>query len=120
MDKGEIGRRGEEEAHLLLTNLGYVILETNWRFKRAEIDIIASKDDILVFVEVKTRSYDWYGGAEAALSEAQEARLLDAANAFMIEKEYEGEIRFDLIAVEYKEGRYLMSHFKDVFWHGEY
>jgi len=61
----EFGKRGEKLAEDHLISKGYKILKKNWRFKRAEIDIIAKdKEGILVFVEVKTRSYTYYGEPE--------------------------------------------------------
>ena len=56
--KKAIGDRGEALAQKYLESKKYEILECNWRYSRAEIDIIAKHEDILIFVEVKTRSYD--------------------------------------------------------------
>lgn len=79
----EIGQIGEDAAVIFLEQLGYNILERNWRFSRAEIDIIAKDHDILVFVEVKTRSYNYYGEPEDFINERKEHLLSDAASQYM-------------------------------------
>ena len=60
----EMGRRGEEIALEFIRKKGYNILDTNWRHRKAEIDIIAKSKDVLIFIEVKSRSSDYYGRPE--------------------------------------------------------
>jgi len=62
-----IGNLGEEKATLFLQEIGYQILERNWRFSKAEIDIIAKDGEVLVFVEVKAKSYTYFGGKRFCL-----------------------------------------------------
>jgi len=114
----EIGDIGESLAakHLSLDN--YQILETNWRYSKAEIDIIAKRDDILVFIEVKTRSYDYYGKPEEAVTPKQEHLIMDAAQRYMEEVGHEWEIRFDIISIILDKNKSLskLEHFKDAFF----
>jgi putative endonuclease len=115
----EIGREGEKQAQTFLLESGYRILFTNWRAGKAEIDIVAEKDAMLVFVEVKTRTSLAFGGPLEALSQAQQKRLAFAATVFMEEMDFEGEIRFDLITIYWPPGRQAqLSHLEDVFFPG--
>jgi len=113
----EIGQLGESLALQLLEQKGYDILETNWRFSRAEVDIIAKENEILVFVEVKTRSYDYFGKPDAFVTDYKQKLLLDAAAMYMQEIEHDWEIRFDVISVLLEENREpFLQHFKDAFF----
>lgn len=95
----EIGKLGEAFAKTFLIDAKYQILETNWRFKRAEIDIIAKHEKTLVFVEVKTRSTVAFGEPATFVTQKKELLMFDAANAYMEKVNHEWEIRFDIISV---------------------
>ena len=69
------GEQGEQIAQNYLTDLGYIILERNWRFQKAEVDIIAKEGDFLVFVEVKCRSTDTFGEPQTFISEKKQSIL---------------------------------------------
>lgn len=113
----EIGQKGEDFAEKHLLESGYTIEARNWRFSRAEIDIIAKKDEALIFVEVKTRSYDYYGKPEESIKAWKEALLIDAANAYMRKVGHEWEIRFDIISIMLdKSGSMKLEHFEDAFF----
>ncbi len=115
----EVGQEGEKHARTYLLKKGYHIRSTNWRAGKAEIDIIAEKDAMLVFVEVKTRTSLAFGGPREALSEAQQKRLAFAATVFMEEAGFEGEIRFDLISIYWpRGGQVRVDHLEDVFFPG--
>ncbi|WP_299817851.1 YraN family protein [uncultured Pontibacter sp.] len=93
------GQNGEQTAAAYLIELGYTILQRNYRHKRAEIDIIAQQDDVLVFVEVKTRTSATFGYPEMAVSTKKEVQLLAAAEEYIYQTGWEKEIRFDIIAI---------------------
>lgn len=113
----KIGQQGETLAVQLLLQKGYTILETNWRFSRAEVDIIAKDGDILVFIEVKTRSYDYFGKPEAFVTERKRTLLLDAAAMYMEKINHVWEVRFDIISVLIEKGKEpLLQHFEDAFF----
>ena len=116
--KIEFGKRGEKIAADYLVSKGYTILEKNWRFKKAEIDIIAKDNEgILIFVEVKTRSYTYFGEPEAFVDEKKKSLLLDAASQYMDEVGYEWAIRFDIIGIVIdKSDNVSISHFEDAFF----
>lgn len=113
------GKRAEDLASQYIVNLGYAIIERNWRFKRAEVDIIAIDQHWLVFIEVKSRSGTLYGTPETAVTPHKEALLSDAAAAYMLEHGYTGEYRFDIISVLFRpEEKPLIEHFVDAFFPG--
>lgn len=114
----ETGKKGEALACELLLQKGYVILEKNWRFSRAEIDIIAKKDDILIFVEVKTRSSDFFGQPEEFIDQKKERLIADAASEYMKEVNHEWECRFDFISIILTAPSYQIKHIEDAFFPG--
>jgi len=115
----EIGNRGEQLAVGYLEHKGYQILQTNWRFKRAEVDIIAQVDDIIVFIEVKTRSYDFYGPPDAFVNARKQKLVTDASHAYIEQEEYEGAIRFDIIAILIEDqASPKINHYEDAFFMG--
>jgi len=113
----EIGELGEQMAASYLQSRGWHILFRNWRYKKAEIDIIALESEQLVFVEVKTRSTEYFGPPEGFVSPRQAAILLDAAAAFMRTHGYEWEIRFDIIGVTKKQHCCCLKHYRDAFFY---
>lgn len=113
----EIGKKGEDFATLFLVQDGYEIKERNWRSGKAEIDIIAEKDGILVFVEVKAKSSRAFGPPELAVDEKKERLLFSAANRYMESIGYEWEIRFDIISIVFLKGQETeLTHFEDIFY----
>lgn len=115
----ELGKLGEQLASRFLIKQGYQVLECNWRFSRAEIDLILMQNDILVFCEVKSRRNISFGKPEAFVNEKKEALMFDAANAYIEESNHQGEIRFDIISVTFDSNeKPKIEHFKDAFFSG--
>ncbi|MGW8122759.1 YraN family protein [Roseivirga echinicomitans] len=110
------GKKGEDLAVAFLERTGYRVLHRNFRHKKSEIDIICSKDGLLIFVEVKSRSSKAFGQPETFVSKSQEQSILKAAEAFILVEDWHGDIRFDIIAI-YKNGKMEeMEHFEDAFY----
>jgi putative endonuclease len=113
------GAWGEDLAVLLLEQSGLVIVERNWRYKRAEIDIIAWEDDILVFVEVKTRAYSAFGRPEEMVGMQKKKLMIHAAMSYMRSVGHEWEIRFDIVSVLGEPGKPTeVRHIRDAFFPG--
>ncbi|RDV11754.1 YraN family protein [Pontibacter diazotrophicus] len=93
------GQTGENRAAAYLLQQGYTIVRRNFRHRRAEVDIIAQKENLLIFVEVKTRSTDRYGYPEEAVNYRKEEMILNAAQAFIYKIDWQHDIRFDIIAI---------------------
>jgi putative endonuclease len=103
-----LGNLGELSACTHLQNKGYQIREKNWRFDRAEIDIIAENADFLVIVEVKTRSTDFFGDPVFFVDKRKQGLMIKAAAAYLERMEGEKEVRFDIIGiVKDKTGEHL-------------
>lgn len=113
------GQWGEDFSVDFLVQNGMEILHRNWRYKRAEIDIIGKEGDILVFVEVKTKSGTFMGRPEEVVGFKKKKMMFAAASAYMASTEYEGEIRFDIIGIIGGPGGVKeILHFKDAFYPG--
>ncbi|MGB0838732.1 MAG: YraN family protein [Chitinophagales bacterium] len=113
----ELGAWGENLAVQHLKTKGYIILATNWRYKRAEVDIIVQQNEEVVFVEVKTRRSTHYGYPELSVGAKKKGLLVKAAGAYIYEKNIEGEIRFDIIAiVTPDQENYELKHIEDAFF----
>ncbi len=114
-----IGLLGEDTAASYLQGLGYIILERNWRFSKAEIDIICKDQDVLVFVEVKSKSYTFFGEPEDSVSVYKETLIIDAANRYMEKVAHDWVIRFDIVSILFDKKRNPnITHFKDAFFPG--
>ncbi len=101
MDSREIGALGEKIAAEHLTRLGYVIRERNFRSREGEIDIIAEKDDFLVFIEVRTRRSLSFGTPEESVTAKKKERLIALTQAYMEDREdLPSSWRIDVMALE--------------------
>lgn len=112
----ELGAKGEQIALNFLKNKGYQILETNWRIGRAELDIIAKLDKEMIFVEVKTRSDNYFGEPETSVTQKKQDLMTDAANAYMYEVEHDWEFRFDIISIIIRNDKTYIKHIENAFW----
>ena len=98
----EIGKVGETLARQYLEQNGYLILETNWRVGKLEADIIAYKDNLVVFVEVKTRTSEEFGEPEEFVRNKKITSYIRLANAYIIKHNRTEEVRFDIISIVLK------------------
>ncbi|MEC5164593.1 putative endonuclease [Flavobacterium sp. PL11] len=116
-EHNELGKLGEEMAVEFLQKNGYKIIETNWTFQKAEIDIIAKKENILAIIEVKTRSSLDFGLPQDFVKTKKIQLLVKAVDAFVNERDLDVEVRFDIIAI-HKEGKsFVIEHLIDAFYH---
>ena len=114
-DKQATGKLGEKKAAEFLEEKGYTIVERNFRHRRGEIDLIARKENLLLFAEVKTRTgnADW-GYPEEAVTNKKARKVVSCANAYIFKVNWKEDIRFDIISVELGES-VLITHFEDAF-----
>jgi putative endonuclease len=113
----DLGRRGEGLAKTHLEQLGYEILDENWTHGRAEIDLIAYKDSVIIFAEVKTRTGNGFGEPEDFVDARKQKLLADAADEYIYLMDHQGEVRFDIIAILFNnETNYKLNHIEDAFW----
>ena len=113
----DLGRRGEQIAKTYLENSGYEILDENWVYGKAEIDLIAYKNGIIIFAEVKTRTGTGFGQPEDFVDARKQRLLADAADEYIYIMDHQREVRFDIISVLFnKTGNYTLKHIEDAFW----
>jgi len=112
----ETGESGEKAAREHIAALGYDILEKNWRSGKDEVDIIARHGEQLVFVEVKTRSTDYFGAPEDWVGPKKQRNLIRAANSYVEERDVDLDIRFDIIGIVDGPGGMQLNHIVDAFY----
>lgn len=96
----KFGQKAEDSAALFLEDKGYLILERNYRTRFAEIDIIAKKDDFLVFIEVKARRNTEKGFPKEAVGFSKQKKISLAAGYYLREKKLSNvRVRFDVVAI---------------------
>ena len=101
----DLGKLGENLACDFLQQQNYAILFRNWRYSNAEIDIIASREKVLHFIEVKTRSTKNYGEPEDSVNSKKMQKLMDAAEAFQEEHPVWTRIQFDILSITMEKGK---------------
>lgn len=115
MHKQNLGREGEELATTFLKEKGFEILHKNWRYKKAEIDIIGQLKDTLVFVEVKCRKSEFFGRPEQAINHKKESLYKLAAEHYLEVTDLEYEVRFDVISIIHNNNKTEIEHFISAF-----
>jgi putative endonuclease len=116
-EHNELGKFGEELAVEFLQQNGYDILETNWTFQKAEIDIIAQKDSKIAVIEVKTRSSIDFGLPQDFVKPKKIQLLVKAVNEYIVSNDLDVDVRFDIIAIYKEDNTYKIEHFEDAFYH---
>ena len=112
----DFGKKAEDLAADYLVKNGYKILVRNFRYQKAEIDIIAEKDHLIIVTEVKARSTDFFILPQEAVTKSKIKLIVTAANHFMEEFNKDQEVRFDIISVlpDEKE-KLIIEHIEDAF-----
>ncbi|MFD0977068.1 YraN family protein [Salinimicrobium gaetbulicola] len=116
-DHNELGKEGEDLAVTHLLKNGYKIVARNFRYQKAEVDIIARKKDVLAVIEVKTRSTPDFGDPQNFLKQKQINSLVKAIDFFVNEHDLEVNVRFDIIAIIKNKAGTKIEHLKDAFLH---
>ena len=113
----ELGKLGEKVAVAFLIKKGYTIVAQNWRFQKAEVDIIAQTDDILVAVEVKTRSTNAFGNPQDFINPKKVRLLTSALHQYVVQHELDVSVLFDIIAITKTHDKTDLEHIEDAFYH---
>ncbi len=114
-EHNELGRKGEQIAVNFLVKKGFSISERNWRYKHLELDIVALQGDYLVVVEVKTRTSDFVDDLSKIINKKKRSLLIRATNAYISKYNIDKEIRFDIVFIIIKNGKYYLRHIVDAF-----
>jgi putative endonuclease len=114
-----LGKRGEDLAHRYLQRAGYAVVARNYKpGADSEIDIIAQKGDLYVFVEVKARKTDEFGAPERAVDKEKQKHILRAARAYATRAGIEwNQVRFDIISIVFSKPPAIW-HQQDAFFSG--
>ena len=114
----ELGAWGENTAAAYLIKNGFTILERNYTYQKAEIDIIAQKEpDTLLIVEVKTRNSAAFGDPQSFVSKKKVQQIVKAANEYVTSNLLDVEVRFDIIAILKNSKEETLEHFENAFYH---
>ena len=116
-EHNDLGKLGEELAVDFLKTNGYDILDTNWIFDKAEIDILAKNDTILAVVEVKTRSSLEFGLPQEFVKPKKIQLLVKAVNEYITQNDLEVEVRFDIISIYKDNGTFQIEHIEEAFYY---
>lgn len=115
-DHNDFGKKAEDMAADYLQKNGYRILARNFRFQKAEIDIIAEKDEFIIIIEVKARSTDAFMLPQEAVTKTKIKSIVSAANHYLEEYGRQNEVRFDIISVlPDKDRNLIIEHISDAF-----
>lgn len=115
-EHNDFGNLAEEMAVDFLIQKKYKILLRNYRFQKAEIDIIASFDQQIIIVEVKARGSDIFMEPQEAVTKTKIKSLVKAADHFMESNNLDQEVRFDIIAVlPNSSGKLEITHLENAF-----
>ena len=109
------GNEGEQIAEKHLINNGYKILHKNWRFGKKEIDIVCKKDEEIIFVEVKTRTSDYFEDPKEAVTRKKQKHIIEAANAYIEKYNIQLEARFDIVSIVLTSKNPEIEHIEDAF-----
>lgn len=116
-EHNHLGKEGEQTAVDFLQNKGYNILERNYRFQKHEVDIIAQKGNLIVAVEVKTRSTPEFGDPHEFVKPKQIQSLVKVVDHFIIVNDLDVEVRFDIVAIIKNKLGTTIEHLEDAFYH---
>jgi putative endonuclease len=111
------GIKGEKLAEEYLREKGFTILHRNYRYLKAEIDILARKEDLLAVVEVKSRSSEFFEMVAETVSQKKIKLMVMAANNFVIDNSLDVEVRFDIVTVLKKGDSYSLEHIENAFYY---
>ena len=114
-DHNDFGKIGEDIAVDYLIEKGYEVLCRNFRYLKAEIDIIARFQDQIIIIEVKARKNVYFGNPEEAVNEKKRKLLIQAADYYLNKESLTEDIRFDIISVINKNKVYEIIHIENAF-----
>ncbi|GAB2764407.1 YraN family protein [Rhabdobacter roseus] len=113
----DTGQWGENRAAEYLKEKGYEIVVKNYRFQHAEIDLIAQKGKLMLFVEVKTRSGTGFGMPEEFVNYTKSRLIMKAAERYIFDTDWRFDVRFDIVSILIlPNGGVNIRHLEDAFY----
>lgn len=114
-EHNDFGKIGEEKAYRYLLGKGYKVRARNWQYRKAELDIVAEKNNMLIVVEVKTRSSEYFENPKEAVTLKKQRQIILGANAYIEEFNIEMECQFDIVSVLIIDSKVEIEHIEDAF-----
>lgn len=115
--KKELGDRSEELAAQYLRTKGYTLLDRNWRCRSGELDLIAAKDGLIIFCEVKSSRFPGETHPEIRVNRVKQLKIVRTANQYLAQTQYAfNTVRFDVIVLKQSKGRGIIEHLENAFW----
>jgi putative endonuclease len=114
--KSKTGQLGEQIAANYIENKGFEILERNWRKNHKEIDIISKKEDVLIIIEVKTRTQEFVDPPGEVVTKKKQRNIIAASNDYIFEKDLDLQVRFDVISVTILDDKHSIEHIAEAFY----
>jgi putative endonuclease len=112
-----VGKIGEDLTAKFLEEKGYNIIERNYRFGHGELDIIAEKDNILIFIEVKTKKHGDFGDPINWIKRGKQLQMGRIARGYLYERNItDRDCRFDVVLVNWEHGLWKIDHIENAFW----
>ncbi|MET0552762.1 MAG: YraN family protein [Vicinamibacteria bacterium] len=110
------GQAGEDHACRFLSDRGYAVRARNFRCRSGEIDVVAERDGIVVFVEVKERRGDGHGRGFESVTRGKRLRVIQAARRYASRFGLtEARLRFDVISIDWRDGKADVRHDEGAF-----
>ncbi len=113
----EFGKKGEQLAVDFLLKKGYSILEKNYRYLKAEVDIIAQKGGLLAIVEVRSRSTNFIENIADTVTKKKMQLQIIAADYYVTDLDLDVEVQFDIITIRKNKTEYLINHIENAYYH---
>lgn len=111
-----LGQQGEDMAAAYLEQKGYTVLDRNWRCGHKDLDLVVTKDNMVVFVEVKTRTGTGWGNPEDAVTDRKIRRIVNSADAYLRFNQIDMDARFDIVSIVVEGGDFKVEHIEQAFY----
>jgi putative endonuclease len=114
-EHNDLGKAGEAFALTALLEKGFTFKEKNYRFSKAEIDLIMFQGNDLVFIEVKTRQTAEIGKPYLAVTRNKQRQIIKAAHQYIVSRDLDVNARFDVVSIVHNSYRTEIEHIIDAF-----
>ena len=112
----ELGKKGEEIAARYLEQHGYTIQDRNWHCGHKDLDLVVTKNDTVVFVEVKTRTCTDWGDPQDFVTDRKIRRIVSSADAYLRFNQIDMDVRFDIVSVVEDGDDFKVEHIEQAFF----
>ena len=111
-----LGKEGEDMAANYLKDKGYTILDRDWHCGHKDLDLVVTKDDTVVFVEVKTRTGSTWGDPQDFVTDRKIRRIVNSADAYIRYNRIDKDVRFDIVSIVVEHGEFVIEHIEQAFF----